>query len=509
MKRKLMSLLLCAATVMGSVALLASCADGEASKTTGPNTDIEKPAGERFLEKLPDGLNFASEGLTDDDLILYVAYTEGANGLFTQRSLKAEEEDESPVDQKTFERDNRLKTTLGLELEIEQIGTGIADMEGQIGTSLEAGSPDYDILAGYQYFGIGMAKRGILLNLANLAQDGADYIDFDAPYWGKSYNDNMSYKGAYYWITGDLALRYIGGMYCTFVNSEIYNTSLQKDYGSIYDIAKKGEWTLDKLYEMTSKIYEDNGDVVEEPDAADTFGFGWEGTDMMDGIATGAGVQFTFKNPETGDVQLTFNNKRTYDISDKLNALSILPNSFKFDDADSANVMTAFSNGTVAFTVNKLYQAETFLDEFENFYIIPAPKFDTTQTNYITGLHDGCTIFGITSCTPKVRQAAAALEFLCAYSSKDVRPVYYEGALKTTYTRDKEAAEMVDLIHSNISTDFALAWGNSIHNIGWSFRQCAKISGSSIKREIPKWEEAIKTLGESLIKHKDGGVEAE
>ncbi|MBQ7354009.1 MAG: hypothetical protein IJW62_00650 [Clostridia bacterium] len=511
MKRKLLSLLLCAATALGSVALLASCAEGNSDSTTvAPPPSDPGANGDYFLRKLPADLNFANEFTDEEDLTLYVAYVEGGNGDFTRRSLKADALDESTVDQKTLERDNRMAAQLGLTIEAEAVATGIADMEGAIGTSLQAGNPDYDILAAYQYYGISMATKGYLLNLANLAQDEADYIDFEAPYWGKAYNENMSYQGAYYWITGDIALRYIGGMYCTFVNSALYRDNLEADYGSIYKIARDGQWTIDKLIEMAGKIYVDDGAVANEPDSEDTFGYGFEPNDPIDGLALACGVQFTYRDPATGEILLTFNNTHSFDVSDKIYELTHLPQAFKYNDNDSTNVMPAFANGTVAFHVNKLFQAEAYLSEFEDFYIIPAPKYDENQTNYITGLHDGCTIFGITYCTPKIRQAAAALEFLCAYSSKDVMPQYYEGALKKQYTNDPEAAEMVDLIHSNITTDFAVAWGGSIDNIVHIYRACEKITNKTIKRQVTNWESSLDELGKLLIKHKDGGaVEAE
>ncbi len=509
MKRKLLSLLLCAATALGSVALLASCADGNSDTTSssGGNTNIE--SGERFLEKLPADLNFANEGYEDDDLVLYVAYVEGSNGEFTRRSLKADALDESTVDQKTLERDDRMAAQLGLTIEAEEVDSSIAGMEGAIGTGLQAGNADYDILAAYQYYGISMATKGYLLNLANLAEEDADYIDFEADYWGQSYNENMSYQGAYYWITGDIALRYIGGMYCTFVNSALYRDNLEAEYGSIYTIARDGKWTIDLLIEMASKIYVDDGSVANEPDAEDTFGYGYEPNDPIDGLALACGVQFTYRDPSTGEILLTFNNNHSFEVSDKIYELTHLSSAYKYTDSDSSTVMPAFANGTVAFHVNKLFQAEAYLSEFEDFYIIPAPKYDETQQNYITGLHDGCTIFGITYCTNKVRQAAAALEFLCAYSSRDVMPQYYEGALKKQYTNDPEAAEMVDLIHSNITTDFVVAWGNSINNIIHIYRDCEKITNKTIKRQVATWESSLAELAANLLKHKDGGIVAE
>ncbi|MBQ7354008.1 MAG: hypothetical protein IJW62_00645, partial [Clostridia bacterium] len=161
MKRKLLSLLLCAATALGSVALLASCAEGSSDSTTSGGTTSDPNAnGEHFLNKLPADLNFANEFTDEEDLTLYVAYVEGGNGDFTRRSLKADPLDESTVDQKTLERDDRMAAQLGLTVEAEQVANGIGDMEGAIGTSLQAGNPDYDILAAYQYYGISMATKG-------------------------------------------------------------------------------------------------------------------------------------------------------------------------------------------------------------------------------------------------------------------------------------------------------------------------------------------------------------
>ena len=504
MKRKLISLFLGVVMAVGSVAMLASCTEKNGPTTTLPPLDIDP--NDRFLEKLPSDLNFEKEGMEGEDLIVNVAYVEGGNGDFTRRSLQADELDESTVDIKTLERDKRLKSQLGLELYIEQVSDAFHGMDGAIGTALAAGESDFDVLAGYQYFGIGMAAKGYLINLTDLAVDDADYIDLEAPYWGKAFNDNMSYKGAYFWITGDIALRYIGGMYCTFVNSTIYTNKLEATHGSIYTIAKEGKWTIDLMQTMASACYEDNGNTPGETDNEDTYGFGWEQMDPMDGLALGCGAQFCYKDPETGDVSIVFASSHNYSISDKINALCKGNEySYEYAGSDSVNVMTAFSQGTLAFTVNKLFMSEVYLEEMDDFYIVPAPKYDENQANYITGVHDGCTIFGITHCTEKVRQSAAALEFLCAYSSELVAPEYYEGALKGRYTRDSQAAEMIDLIHDNVTTDFAIAWGESINNIGQIYRSAGKITNKTINRDRTKWEQSLTKLTEALNQYASGG----
>lgn len=486
MSKKLLALLLLIAT---TAITFVGCANpqGETTTTTGDRINSSTP--------VLNGLNFPSEGFADDDLVVYVAYVEDNVG-FTRRSLQADELDETAVDIKTLERDQRLKSQLGLELYIDPVTSDFHNMESVIGTALAAGESDYDIIAGYQYFGISMATKGYLYDLSKLEVENADYIDLKAPYWGEAYNDNLSYNGAYYWITGDIALRYIGGMYCTFINSSIYTDKLESTYGSIYDIAKHGKWTIDLLTTMAAECYDDNGTIPGEADPDDQFGFGWEAQDPMDGLAMGMNVEFAYKNNETGEVIITFNNKHTIAVSEKIAALANNKAfSYKFESSDSANTMNAFASGSIAFTVNKLFQAEAYLSEMEDdYYIIPTPKFDENQTNYITAIHDGCTIFGITHCSEKVRQSAAALEFLCAYSHSLVAPEYYEGALKGRYTRDPYAAEMIDIIHTNVSTDFAAAWSNSINGIVHTFRDGRALKSSDLNRKQGTWNESLKKL---------------
>lgn len=498
MTRKIISLFLCAAFATGSLALLASCSD---------QTDKKGNAGvsgsDKISEKVPDDLSFAN--LSEEERTINIAYVEGGNGTFTEHSLVVDESNMDPTDQVDLavqRRNQTVESQLGVILYANAEATDIGGLTAAIEGNIVANDGLFDVVAGYQYYSIGMAKKSLLLNLANLGSLGpdgtnADYIDFDASYWGTAYNDALSYKGAYYWITGDLALRYMGGMYCTFVNSDIYTAKLEATYGSIYDIAKKGEWTLDLLMEMAALCYEDDGD--DTANDADTFGFGYELCDMIDGMVFASNVQFSAKDPNTGDVKIVFNSDHTLQFAAKLSdLLSNKAYAYNYGNADNTIVMPAFAEGKIAFTVNKIYQSQVYLNELENFYLIPAPKLNVEQANYVTGIHDGCTIFGIPVDCTKVPQTAATLELLAAYSEEYVKPAYYESALKYRYTRDPEAAVMIELIHSNTNTDFAAAWSESINNIVHTFRSESEVGSSTLARNKKTWQNSVDDLTEIL-----------
>lgn len=508
MTRKLISLFLCAAFAAGSLSLLASCAGGE--EDNGPGGEVTSSPS----NKVP--LEVTFKDLPEEDRIITMAYVEGGNMTLTEHSLVVDEDnmvDGDQVDIAVQKRNQTVESQLGVILEALRVSDDFGALSEMTKDDIMANRGNYDILAGYQYYSIGMAatENGLLLNLNNLGSVGidginADYIDLNAPYWGNAYNDAISYKNAYYWITGDIALRYMGGMYCTFVNSKTYEEKiLGKDsailggaYPNIYDIAREGKWTLDLMMEMSALCYEDIGTTPDAKDAGDKFGFGYEFQDPIDGIAFGSGVQFSWKNPETGDVEITFQSNKSVDFSNKLTTLLKDNASYEYAATDSETVMTNFAAGNIAFTVNKIFMSQVYLMEFNDFYLIPTPKYDENQVNYVTGIHDGVTLFGIPVDCTKVPQTAATLELLAAYSTMYVKPAYYDAALKNRYVRDAAAAEMIDLIHSSVNTDFAAAWSQSIENIVHAYRSLTKLDSTYFVRNKPKWIAALATLTESL-----------
>ena len=465
------------------------------------NKDDKKPQGTvdengDYIDGLPATMDFEAEEIN-------FVFAEGSNDNFTARSISVDAEDTSDnVDAKIAARNAAIEQRLNVVISSEQKATGIGDLKSNIKNVMDSGGEEIDVIAGYQYYDVGMAVDGWLLNLNTLDQYDADYIDFDSPegYWSTYYNNDLMYKNARYWITGDLALRYIGGMYCTFVNQTIYKNFLETEYGNIYTIVRNGEWTLDKLTEMAGKCYVDNGSTPDKVDEDDQLGYAWEPNDPLDGLAFSSMISFSTKY-EDDTIKITLNNERTVSFLAKLGDLLEGPFSMNVGDSDSSIVMKAFNNGNVAFHVNKIFKAESDLQEMQDeYYIIPAPKFDSTQENYVTGVHDGCTIFGISYGCPNIPAVAATLEAMAAESKRIVTPVYYDSALKYKYTRDNDSADMIDLIRSHVSTDFAAVWSASISNIVHFFRSNhnSKTTATVLKKVVPSYQKQLDKLLEAL-----------
>ena len=487
--KRIITLILASVMLLTSVMAVA-CADNEAG-----NNDNNGDDGRIWLDNLPDGLDFGGEEIC-------FVFAEGANG-FTQRSIEVDEESADSVDKKIYQRNTDVETRLNVDIVSFQASDSIQGLSGAISSSLNATSGEYDVIAGYQYYDIGLAAQGFLINFNDLGTgDYADagYIDLSADYWASAYNNSLSYNGSTYWLTGDIALRYLGGMYCTYVNETIYKDKLLNEYGDIYKIAKEGKWNLDLLNEMAQKCYEDFGD--EGTDEEDMLGYAWEANDPIDGLAFASNVKFsTAYSDGSMRISLNTNNAHTISFIEKLDKLLTSYYSCEVADADSATVMTLFSNGNIAFTVNKIFQAETYLREMEdNYYIIPAPKLNADQQNYVTGIHDGCTIFGIPYDAPNVAASAATLEALAAESLRSVTPEYYDSSLKFKYTRDDSASEMIDLIRASTDTNFAAAWSASCNGIVHYFRtnHSAGTASSTLKKTCSAADTKLQELLEEL-----------
>ncbi len=478
---------------------LASCSNSDVNsdnKTTpvstdAPNADATVDAEEtkKYLDDMPEKLDFGG-------IEMRFTIEEGSNGNLTEKSVYVEEDTGDIIDSAVYQRNGIIQDRLNINIVLQNVYT-MNNITPLLRTSVTAGTPDYDIVGVYQYYGIGAATEGLVYNLNNLK-----YNDFSREYWGTDYITAMSYGDASFWATGPISLRYTGGMYVTFVNDRLWN-----DYYptlNVYDLVDEGTWTLDKMYELSSNVYvdENGNDTV---DALDTVGLALIHTnDIMDGMAAGAMVEFG--NYDTnGEPIVTLNNERTYTFYDKIYRLVFNnPGYITPSEDDSVTTMTRYSEGRYMLTCNKLYQSEIYLRDMEDdFKIIPLPKLDETQEHYNTRAHDSVTLFGTPiTAYDKFDAISATLEAMASESYRLVSPAYYEVALKTKFTRDSDSGRMIELIAQNVSCDFVTLYSEKLNNINHFFR--TQLSGqvqniaSKFKGSEKAWNKTVQIICQQL-----------
>jgi len=475
--------------------------DPNTPNTTTPEVTTTTPTAQLAY---PVQLEDIKESL--EDTIVQFVYVEGGSGTYTADSIWIDEEtagEIDAVDQQIIDRNNRVYEDLGITIEAFTDPTlDIAGLQTFAKTYFDVQDPGLDVYCGYQYYDLKVALTGHLLNLNTIVNENREtIIDITQPYWATNYINSITYNDLLYWVTGDLSLRYTGGLYCTFVNLDLYDMYVRSNYDgkSIYDIVNEKKWTMQTMLDMADMVDEDT-DGNGAASAGDRLGVIFEASDCLDGLAFGCKISFSTKSTTQGKdtIAVALNtDKRAAKFADYISTMWGSLYAFGMPDVDSANMMPIFAEGTALFAFNKIYQSSVYLSDMERFAIIPTPMLDESQGDYASGAHDGLTIFGISKYSNCPLASAAALELMAYYGSLLVTPTYVESVLKGSETiHDPESIAMIDKIRAGFDSDFVAAWSEKISNIVHLFRTKNNVDkfASIIKAKSREWPAHLTSL---------------
>jgi len=153
---------------------------------------------------------------------------------------------------------------------------------------------------------------------------------------------------------------------------------------------------------------------------------------------------------------------------------------------------------------NFIYSTEYIRDMDADYGIIPIPKYDTEQENYITQLGTSTSMLFVPTTASDFALTSKVMESLAYYGYTDVTPKYYEVALKTKYSSDVDMQEMLDLIRETATIDFLFVYGTTLSSApNEYFRFTSFIPGiasvySKTQRVFEKSVEKLVTAYEKL-----------
>ena len=322
------------------------------------------------------------------------------------------------------------------------------DVMGNVG-AYDAVMPDY-------WYGCETRFQFIDLN------SYTNILDFTKPWWYEGWNKNAEIEGQLYTAVGSMNLDTIRNTIAIYVNS---NLAEANDLPDMFELVYDGKWTLDKFIEYsTAAKSDDSGNGKIGLTEGDTLG-AYLGRQQADHMWINYGVEYVNLNE---DGVWNFDNyvsERTVDVYNKVvsmwkNDAFYFGNSMNEEDytvnVESANAQSAFMNDDILFFGGQLRSTERFRDMKGDFTIIPFPKFDEEQDDYISGNFGVC-YFAIPVSAKDPEMSATILEAVNAESYRSVVPAYYENALKVKYTRDGgETAKMLDFITERVRFDFGM-----------------------------------------------------
>lgn len=352
----------------------------------------------------------------------------------------------------------------------------------------------YDIASLHAVFASGAMTSGIYTDWRTVPVINDNLHN---SWWNKSVVENLSVGNKCFFIAGD-----VGYLYIAQTNAFIFNKKLFQDAGmeNPYSKVKNGTWTYGAFKELIKNgNFDINGDGnLNIKD--DRFGFVTMEyfTDTMYFYNFGGKV---VEKDENDYPVLVLNSERNVAIIEAgydwfINGESPIVKYTGNNDYTQEYAHIAFREDRAYFLGTLLKHLWSLRNMESEYGIVPFPKFDELQKDYISGV-DGAATMLVLPTTSDGDFVGTIAEALARESSISVIPAYYETTLQQKFARDEETIDMLKVIRETATFDFAY-----IHNTGGGFaRELLSNKSRDLASYYEKNEQTIQKTIDKLMQY--------
>lgn len=471
--------------------LLTACGQGTGSlsDTTAPADATETEDG-RLPSTLPADLRFDG---TDINIWYFAPAVDAATTSEIFIDLAGDIEGDS-VSAAIYAANMAVEDQLGVTLNFTNADTTSGEVGTMVRTQIMSDSTDFDLYSVIQWNSAALAAENLFLDIAD-----EPYLALEQPWWSQSYMKELSVGDTMYFLAGDITLDMIRCNAAMYYNKRVYS-ELYGDEDALYQTVLDGDWTYERLTTCMEEAYVDlNNDS--KVNVGDRLGLMANNFNNVDAFTFGAGARTVIRDSD-GVLSIVVQDEHNVEIYDATYALYYQSPGMLIENTDTT--IPQFSEGNSLFFAGFLYTSESLRGMSDNYGIIPYPKYDAAQSNYISVVHNLATLMCLPTNCEKVEAVTATLEALAYRNYYEVTPEYYGTALKGRYIRDSQSGEMVDIIHNTAMTDFGYVYEGSLNAVGLIMRLLIMEKGtgyaSRAKGMNRSAEKALNTFIESFEK---------
>ncbi|MGM9625400.1 MAG: hypothetical protein ACI3XM_06790 [Eubacteriales bacterium] len=392
--------------------------------------------------------------------ILVSANDYDGQGSSVYAIIEEEEENGDVVKDAVYKRNSDVEELLNVNFVYTENTEDYTKIPKTLQSFIMAGDDAYDLVIHDLFPLATLSVQGYFLNVCD-----NPYVDFSKSYWYESYMKDLAFghEDIHYLLAGDYFLDILRTAHALYFNKDMFRTLFESP-DELYEAVLDGTWTQEKFLQYSSAAYSDvNGDGKKDND--DRYGYchiGYWGS-MIPWVVSS---DITFlENDSTGAPVFALNNERSVKLLENLNLIFHNDASHNYSASVEDN-NNAFINGHALFGgYQRVCSLEMFRDMETDIGVLPYPKMDESQENYITSSHDTANVGVIPMTCGKFEMMGAVLEVLNRESAEIVMPAYYEKALKIKYSRDDASSQMLDIIRNGISCVFPVAFGNYCNDL--------------------------------------------
>lgn len=361
----------------------------------------------------------------------------------------ADEQDGEIINDSIYTANKTVEERFNTDIVFVDSGGDDVSHNNAIKASILANDNTFEVAENHDSLSGASAMEGLYLNLYEIP-----YLNFEKPWWPSNAVSSLTFMEQMY--VGSSNMSYKG---FHFTRVLFFNKALIEDYNLLepYQYVFDGSWTLDLMIGITKDIYKDlNGDT--KVDKNDLFGY------MANNPSYCYLEAFGINSIEKTDNELVLaiNNEKTVMMFEKMYSLIFeSAGGIMVNYSESANL---FGEGHAVYVFGELGHAvETLRYTDVNYGIIPLPKLDETQENYLSAYTDRFFVVPVNS--QDLEFIGLMLEAMSAEGYKKVIPAYYEVALKQKFTYDDESVQILELINKVRILDFAFVYCNYFNGI--------------------------------------------
>jgi len=420
----------------------AAAADSQSDAQTTEPSEYKAP-GIKY-----DGKTFRYMDYVTDDYFWQAA---------TYSDIFAEEENGDPVKDSQYKRNTIIEEELDIKLDVHSVATVSRNTSGAEFKRLVLAGEDL-IDVGFMFFNEIKSifqEPSLTVNLYDVPT-----LDLDASWNNKNFRDEFTIDNSIYAMISDTNLF---SNYATYVI--YFNKQLTEDFsfGNFYDMVRDQKWTSEVMLSMSKQVATDiNGDgkMGEE----DRYGLPIQNSNISSFYTMSGG---TITERKGDDIVPSLNNERNVKIletyvpfvADK--TLNANTSSFTgYSNTFYELFIPMFKDNRIMFYFSQLLVSYELRAMESDFGIIPFPKFDEIQENYITeSANSWATVYAVPATNSTLDFTGNVLNALGYYSQQYVTPAYIDTTVMNKAIRDDDSAEMLEIIFSSRDYDIARLYG--------------------------------------------------
>ncbi len=440
------------ALIMLSMTLLCvSCSDeNNGDKTNNDNGQISTDdAGEKGLYYTAGEAEIDKYNLNGYEFNIFARnIAEGAEFSVTDVVVGDDYDSSNAVDSAVYQRQLDLENKFGFTMKLDLSSYTSRDDGKEIEIQVQSGICEYDIAFPMASKAAVMATAGQLYDLNTL-----EHFDVDSGAWSKMFCDNLEWNGKLCFAVGGISVtNAYNSIRCLMFNKDLAS---KYGYSDIYQTVFDGNWTLEKMNAMATAVADDlNGDG--KMDITDQWGMTWQSA--MSGEVFFYGCdELIVKNNAQGTPELSLGNSRSYDVYETIQMMISNPNVY-YMGVDS-DIRKMFTDGNTLFFTEVINLLPLFRNTEHDFGLLPLPKFDEEQENYVQYVDEWCpspVVVPITVQNPD--RCGFLIQLLAETGMERIKPEYYDRTLSYMLVRDLESHEILEIITNNFVLDSAVLY---------------------------------------------------